>query len=157
MYDSIFKSRDKAHTYCKHAFTLAQSLFPRDLSGSNWYKECVAILQRIQQSIAEEEEKKKKEERQPYLDELKDVLIAIKNAKNHSSKKLLEHIYQNHPPKNPEHKLEEITTDNMKKILLKAVSHYHPDRQANYANDRKWVILCEEITKYLNSCYELFK
>jgi len=39
--------------------------------------------------------------------------------------------------------------------LLKAVLHYHPDKQSQY--DRKWALLCEEITKWLNVAYQKFK
>jgi hypothetical protein len=43
----------------------------------------------------------------------------------------------------------------MKKLLQKAIVHYHPDKQANYP--RKWQVLCEEITKALNALYCEYK
>ena len=86
---------------------------------------------------------------------MKDELAALKGAAAKGSYALLDHIYQNHPPKDPSAKLEPPTPANIKKVLLKAVVHYHPDKQNQY--ERKWQVLCEEITKCLNASYEIFK
>ena len=59
-------------------------------------------------------------------------------------------------PKNPQHKLNDKDLDNeskMKKVLLTALLHYHPDKQ-DKEHGMKWATLCEEITKLLNGHYE---
>lgn len=41
---------------------------------------------------------------------------------------LVKHVYEAHPPRNPVHRLDPGET-NLKKALLTAVQHYHPDKQ----------------------------
>jgi len=73
----------------------------------------------------------------------------------------LRYIYKTYPPKNPEHKLDNKDLDehaNVKKALLRAIHHYHPDKQDKEGEDcKKWAVLCEEITKLLNGRYETHK
>lgn len=45
--------------------------------------------------------------------------------------------------------------NNIKKAVLNAIIQYHPDKQMQY--DMEWRILSEEITKYLNVRYEMYK
>jgi len=72
----------------------------------------------------------------------------------------LRHLYGTYPPKNPEHKLDNKdlgNRDKMKKTLLRALLHYHPDKQDKEQHGKKWVVLCEEVTKLLNGRYESYK
>lgn len=100
-------------------------------------------------------------ERQQYIKELEAELKDI-NAANVGSgaEGLLRHLYKAYPPKNPEHKLNDeglAERPKMKKALLTAIQHYHPDKQDKEQHGRKWAVLCEEITKLLNGRYELYK
>jgi hypothetical protein len=100
-------------------------------------------------------------ERTLYLKELEKELKDIKDANVGSGAQgLLRHVYKTYPPKNPLHKLDEEGLKNeskMKKILLTAIQHYHPDKQDSEENGKKWVFLCEEITKLFNGRYECYK
>ena len=72
---------------------------------------------------------------------------------------LLKFIYAEFPPKNVDHKMLEgdmKDTNVLKKIVVKAIQHYHPDKQVEH-NDNKWSVLCTEITKMLNAHYEKVK
>ena len=73
----------------------------------------------------------------------------------------LRHVYKTYPPKNEEHKLDpnlgELDTKSEKKLILSAISHYHPDKQDQQKYGLKWVLLCEEITKVLNNRYASHK
>ena len=58
------------------------------------------------------------------------------------------------------HKLNDKDLDqdrSMKKALLTAIHHYHPDKQDKEKHGMKWAVLCEEITKLLNAHYETRK
>jgi hypothetical protein len=71
----------------------------------------------------------------------------------------LRFIYKEHPPKNPMDVLVETDFSDrakLKKIVVKAIHHYHPDRQAAYQDDR-WTMICDEITKLLNNHYQITK
>ena len=41
-----------------------------------------------------------------------------------------------------------------KKLLVKALSVYHPDKVDENHHGKKWKVLCEEITKMLTFHYE---
>jgi hypothetical protein len=68
----------------------------------------------------------------------------------------LKHIYTKHPPKIGNFKYDEkaVTADNVKKCVMKAITHYHPDKQVLFGME--WKILCEEIAKCLTRRYEQF-
>eukprot|EP00727_Mastigamoeba_balamuthi_P003700 m51a1_g13327 hypothetical protein (161) ;mRNA; f:248-881 len=65
---------------------------------------------------------------------------------------LLDHVYLKHPPKDGSAKP---TGQAMAKMLLKALGHYHPDRQVHH--DKKWQVLCEEIANHFSGHYQLHK
>lgn len=72
-------------------------------------------------------------------------------------------MYKTYPPTNPANKLEGVPDQgpmdpsDLKKVLQKAVVHYHPDRVDVEKFGKKRKVLCEEITKYLTRRYESFK
>ena len=70
----------------------------------------------------------------------------------------LRYIYKAHPPKKSEHKLDEtlIESDQIKKAIKTAILHYHPDKLSDKLG-RKWLVLSEEITKYLTNMYRLYR
>jgi len=103
----------------------------------------------------------RQKEREGYLKELEAELKDLKEANvGCEATGLLRHVYKTYPPKNPEHKLNDEGLDDrakMKKALLTAIHHYHPDKQDTEQYGRKWAVLCEEITKLLNGRYECHK
>ena len=131
--------------------------------ASGWYKLATETLQRYQaESINIEDEAIRTAERAMYIEELAKELKDIEDADRGSSPSgLLRYLYVAYPPKGLECTLEStgLLTEqcNMKKVLLKAIQHYHPDKQDEEAHGRKWKILCEEITKRLNKYYETWK
>ena len=44
-----------------------------------------------------------------------------------------------------------------KKLLLKFLSDYHPDRNSEKDHGKKWQVLAEEITKMVTRFYECMK
>ena len=123
-------------------------------------------LQRYQSETVTNDEAIRQLEREKYIKELEAELVDLKEANCGSGfpgvKCLLQHIYKTYPPKNPEHKLdelgdEELEGQKLKKALLKSILHYHPDKQDTNTHGRKWAVLCEEITKLLNGRYEMYK
>ena len=70
----------------------------------------------------------------------------------------LRYIYKAHPPKKSEHKLDEtlIESDQIKKAIKTAILHYHPDKLSDKLG-RKWLVLSEEITKFLTNMYRLYR
>jgi len=129
-----------------------------------WYKVCVETLQRYQSEAVHNDEPARQAERDKCLKELEKELKDIKGADVgtglSSMAGLLRHVYKTYPPKNAEHKLNEEglgESKNMKKTLLTAIQHYHPDKQDKEAFGLKWVVLCEEITKVFNCRYECYK
>mmetsp|Transcript_13849 Transcript_13849/g.19227 ORF Transcript_13849/g.19227 Transcript_13849/m.19227 type:complete len:718 (+) Transcript_13849:1479-3632(+) len=93
---------------------------------------------------AEMQEKAIREKMRPEIDTLFE--IAQKSATE-----FLEYIYQKYPP----HRDYPIPKNKpIEKLLVIAISQYHPDKQSAKANDRRWGIICEEITKLLNKKHQ---
>ena len=68
---------------------------------------------------------------------------------------ILKTIYETWPPKNKKHQLE--TSGTKKRMLQKALQHYHPDAQDKEKHGMTWVVLAEEITKVLTQKYNTMK
>ena len=90
--------------------------------------------------------------REPALARLKPALDLIAQAADKSWQALLTHLYTERPPapcKLLEYELpEKMTADDGKQALLKAIAHYHPDKQMDAAVAEMdmgddWVVLCE--------------
>jgi hypothetical protein len=52
---------------------------------------------------------------------------------------------------------DDLTCANGKKIILRAIKLYDPDKIQVCMHGLKWKVLCQEASKYLNSAYEIFK
>ncbi|KAK9830352.1 hypothetical protein WJX72_011214 [[Myrmecia] bisecta] len=155
-YETVMRARAKATEYLKAAFQLANTLVPVPYN-QDWFKDIIDTLQRLQREAALQEEKERHRERAPILEALKDELAAIKRAADAGTHRLIQHIYKVHPPKNPRHSQPDMSPDNMKKGLLAAITHYHPDKQRQKDHGAEWCVLAEEICKALNIKYEMFK
>jgi hypothetical protein len=65
------------------------------------------------------------------------------------------HVYKTYPPKNKAEiptieKLKSFSDEEVVKYLLKfSIFQYHPDKNRVH-KDEKWIVLCDQITKYLN-------
>ena len=71
----------------------------------------------------------------------------------YSPKQMIVHIYKKYPPKNTAviktiEDVNPLSNEQLQKIYQKAVGTYHPDKNKTYGE--KWVVMCTEITKYLN-------
>jgi hypothetical protein len=78
MFEKIFKIRDKAHSYYRRAFDLAQCLMPGDLNKLSWFIECRNGIERYQAGVRTEEERKEYEEKRPILIKLEGELAELK-------------------------------------------------------------------------------
>ncbi|XP_052057822.1 uncharacterized protein LOC127698399 [Mytilus californianus] len=165
VYDKVLKLKYKAKEYLLRAMQLANSMHPRIFHGEEWFEECKAILARYQEEAVKQESEEWQKIKEKYLEELESEMKDLKqNDANHTqSDEFLKYVYEKFPPVNPENKLEglpdsgTIARADLKKILQKAVVHYHPDRVDVEKHGMKRKVLSEEITKYLTLRYEFFK
>lgn len=160
---SVWKDDKRSHDYYVRSLQLA------DISGSHcgtheWYRVARDALTQDQQAKQRKEEMDKQHEDEPYKIALHAELETLKEKlRTESHEGFLKFIYETHKPKKfPDYKFEVVArkeTDEynseMKRLLLKSLLHYHPDKQAG--EDRKWCVLCGEITKILTNKYETFK
>ncbi len=94
--------------------------------------------------------------RQPILEELKAELEALAEKKKAGASDFLTFVYATHAPKGENAK--RMSDETLRKQLLKACTHYHPDANSvAKGHQLKWTVLCEEITKILTYFYELTK
>ncbi|KAK3084872.1 hypothetical protein FSP39_020577 [Pinctada imbricata] len=166
VYDKVLKIKYKAKEYLMRSMQLAHSMHPRTFNSEEWFKDCAEILERYQQETVQAEEEKWRKEREGIL---KDIQKQINNLKKNDDEKehieFLKYVYRVFPPKNTEHKLEGVPRqkytfiehDKTKKLLQKAVIHYHPDKVDTEKHGKVWKVLSEEITKILTRRYERMK
>ena len=167
VYDKVLRITLRAKAYYTHCFELAESLKPRMFTACQWYKDCTATLLRYQEEAKKRDEEEKSKERSGFLEELSQELEEIKDHKD-LAVELIKFLYANYPPKNPSWKKpsedemedwEELKTTSKayKKLLIKALAVYHPDKVDEGVYGKKWKVLCEEITKMLTFHYESTK
>lgn len=174
VFEEVLLLKDLARKYYTESVSLALAASPRSFEKAAWFQRAMEAAerhQRIKAQITEEEELKKKRN---VLERLEPVLTPIKTANEQSWQELLKHLYTQVPPapsKLQDFKLPtNLTADNGKKMIMKGVFHYHPDKQSKEvikemqgfmealgAVEADWVPLCEEIVKLLNVRFELFK
>lgn len=164
VYDKVLRITLRAKAYFTHSFELAESLKPRVFTSQDWYKDCTTALQRYQEEARQRDDEEKQKARAGFLEALSEELGDIEAYKA-SAVDLITHVYDNYPPKNPSwqkpsdeamNKWEELEKDSKdyKKLLVKALSVYHPDKVDENLYGMKWKVLCEEITKMLTYHYE---
>lgn len=167
VYDKVLRITLRAKAYYTHCFELAESLKPRMFTACQWYKDCTATLLRYQEEAKKRDVEEKSKERSGFLEELSQELEEIKDHKD-LAVELIKFLYANYPPKNPSWKKpsedemedwEELKTTSKayKKLLIKALAVYHPDKVDEGVYGKKWKVLCEEITKMLTFHYESTK
>ena len=164
VYDKVLKLKNRAKDYFSHCLQLVESMKPRIFTSCDWYKECISAIQRYQEEVRQRDDEEKRKIRAKYLDELKDELEDIKKN-NTSAIALIKHVYSNYPPKsaNWEKPSDEemkkwetlqLGTKEYKKLLVKALAIFHPDKVNDDEHGIKWKVLSEEITKMITNYYE---
>lgn len=165
LYDQVLKIKYKAKEYLMRSMQLAHSMHPRTFNSEGWFKDCAEILERYQKETVAAEEEKWNKEREEIVKGLEKEMKGIEKADEKDSQEFLRYVYRVFPPKKKEHKLEgglkkkgfHVEHDKLKKILQKAVIHYHPDKVDMEKHGKVWKVLSEEITKRLTRRYECMK
>ena len=172
VYAKVLRNETLARPLLHQATTLAASLAPRSFHGIPWYDECIRQLQEYQKRAAEADERAANREREAELKKqestrraLKSELEALKSyAEAHNAYQLLEHVYAKYEPKIDMYKrqaeaiqrqVKAADAATLKKVLRQALTHYHPDKNADFGDE--WKVRCEEVFKYLNNRYDTAK
>ena len=167
--ERILKLPESAHRYFLHAIQLADTITHAHGSvffGKEWYQIAKRSVERYRRLRAAYDEAEIAKQREPILLLLKPKLDEMNNEMNKFQSKafkaiaLINHLYAKIPPKcthTVPNDLKDDDNDGIKKCILKAIRHYHTDKQFNKCEGMEWFVLCEEITKNLNSIYERYK
>ncbi|XP_025112284.1 uncharacterized protein LOC112575017 [Pomacea canaliculata] len=159
VYAKVLKLKYYAKLYLMKAFELINVMVPRTCLNEEWYLSAQTILRHYQQEEEWADDLEKLRKRESIMKEIKDDLDKLNEKFTKSSKyDFLKYVYATHPPKNPKHKCDENAAfedqEVLKKLYLKAVTHYHPDKVDEERDGAKWKVLCEEITKLLSQQYQ---
>jgi hypothetical protein len=154
----IFKIESKSEAHVKEAVNLGLSLFPKNVSLIDWYKTAADILNKIRKKKEDEENKIESELRKKIKTENEEIFKKLDAEFKKSCDNFLKYIIANHPPYEGFSFNVEAETNktSLKKVLLKLIPLYHPDKQSS-EKDLKKKIIMDEITKCLNSKYNDFK
>lgn len=145
---------DLAYTYHVRCVTLAQTLVPRNLTSLNWYVASSLFVQQYRAKKEHEETAINDEQNKKFRVELASELSELDKKASEGAYQFIECIYRKHPPRKENAKMGSTESSELSKTCKKAITHYHPDAQASF-NDEKWSFLCGEITKILNLKYAL--
>ena len=156
-----------AHSYFKRCVDLGLSLFPRVMTSKAWFKAALKEVEAHQEQVAREEEKETARDAAPYLEKLKEEVKALKRASEKSAFHLLKHIYEElevekyiraNEARAVTEKLKMPDTNaEMKKQVQTALLHFHTDKNGAAQYGMLWHVFCSEITKLLNSHYNVLK
>uniref|UniRef100_A0A7S4PNC4 PH domain-containing protein n=1 Tax=Guillardia theta TaxID=55529 RepID=A0A7S4PNC4_GUITH len=114
--------------------------------------------ERARQRMEEEEAMRAANLSGPVMKDLEPQLDKIKAASKKSAQALLQHVFKYHPPRNNPNEIPSDFSDAMmRKTLLKTIRIYHQDKNSIELYGLEWHLLCREITKQLNSKFELYK
>ena len=82
---------------------------------------------------------------------MKADLDKLKGFSSLTTEEYVATLYKTWPPKAPGAKLNDKLSK--KKLLLKAISQYHPDKVDKEVHGKNWFYFSGEITKHLNQRY----
>ncbi|XP_075260760.1 uncharacterized protein LOC142352210 [Convolutriloba macropyga] len=146
-------SKAKAREYLKKSIELGISLTPKNVTSHDWYKEAEENLREIQKETLKSENQKLEEEKKKYEKELTEVANFLDNCRGKADFQLkteIMNIIDKYPPKTTgfkKDKIEKIEYSERRKLLLKTIPAYHPDKQP--ADDRLWYFTSDLISKFL--------
>lgn len=155
---NIFKNNDKSEFFVKQSVTLGMSLYPKNVALEEWYVKSADILQAIRKKREDEEVKINNEIREKIKSENPKIFEdLLKEFNTKSTEGFISYVIEKHPPSEG-YKLnaeEEVKKIGLKKLLIKLIALYHPDKVIE--SDLKRKVILDEICKYLNSKYNYLK
>lgn len=172
IYLNILKMEDIAKTYIADAMNLTKAMSMENavnLYTFSWYAEVANAWKVLQDKVVRREEDLWAKEKEPLLQDkvVKRSLKLLESTDIDDVQEFAEFLFDFFEP---EHLKDKVTFevfkkeaeakgffDNKKKMLLKLITHWHPDKVGKDSEeDKKWFIVCEEITKKLTAEYSLF-
>jgi len=168
VYFKILKMEDIAKTYIRESMDLTKTM-SCNLYTFYWYAEVAKVWQELQEEVVRREEDLWAKEREPLLQdkEVKRSLKLLETKSTDDIKEFAEFLFDYFEPEHLKRKVtyEEFKSeaqskgffDSSKKLLQKLIIHWHPDKVSKESEeDKKWYIVCEEITKKLTAKYSEF-
>jgi hypothetical protein len=130
----------------------------RNLEEQTWWRQASSLKLELQKEVLKKEEEEWNNKRKVFLVELKPELEKLAEHNFDSNEDLMTFLLEEMPPRHRpkvewEHLLADSATVGWKKVMMKLVVAYHPDRLPK----DKYHVLCEEVTKELTSRYNNLK
>ncbi|XP_065644059.1 uncharacterized protein LOC136075304 [Hydra vulgaris] len=160
IYEKVLLIKERAKQCYMHALDLAESMKPKLFTAEAWYIRAVNAIKKFQKEIVDEEEKKKEAEKAKVISKIQVDLNKINENASKSHKHFLIFIYENYPPKNPNHKLDVNgmkEKDCLKEEYKKSLIHFHPDKNKAEIYGMEWFFIVDEISKHLGRFYNILK
>lgn len=132
IFHKIIKNASKGGLYAKESVDLGMSLLPKNVEIEQWFKNSKEILAEIRKKKEKEEADEIRESKKKYLNELKDIIYDLTSkSTSYSIEKFMKHILDKHPAteESRNYKVDEEKAKScIKKVILKVISFYHPDK-----------------------------
>ncbi|KAJ8022685.1 hypothetical protein HOLleu_37653 [Holothuria leucospilota] len=166
IFEKILKLKQKAKTFYMQVMELTEAAKPKLFTNQKWYQDCVASLKVMQDEARERDDEEQEKLKEKLRKQMEKELNAIKAAgTTGGATELLKHIYSKHPPKSQPPKLDikdlkgwdSKENKAKKRILIKALNDYHPDKNSKEEHGVEWHFLTQEISKNINWFHDRIK
>ncbi len=159
IYQKCLKKNEKAITHYNSVIRLANSLRPRDVTQTQWYRDAKTSLDSIREARRLDEEATQDKKDKPFRDLVAEDIRKVKEeAKKGDCAKFLKFLNTDYVPEDKRGKLKDemLSEDKLKRTMtIHFAKIFHPDRNVNATREKQ--ILCEEIMKLINIFMEEFK
>lgn len=155
----IFKNIEKSKSYLTYAINLGMGLHPKNVSTERWYIKAMTCLEEIRKEIIKKEDEEIEKKNEKYIKELELEIKALDKETEKYNKRektlydYLTYLINNHIPEKKKPLTVNIDEcdNNQKKTLLKLIKFYHPDKNGDENDKKKYEL--QEVSKRLNNIY----
>lgn len=116
-----------------------------------WFSDALAMYKDLRVKKDQHDESEEKKGRAPILEELKDELKKLEDASSLDLKQFIGFLFDNFPVKHKKVVQRPDVERGMKKACILLSALYHPDKVKVDEHGEKYKVLCEEISKKINS------
>jgi len=158
LFHKALKNKKKAKQHFTVCLYYVEALKPKVVTEEAWYQKACLYLQEVRDALLKEEQNAINNETKEYVEALKDEFAELTEAKGKGDRSYLEKLNDKFLPKETaKFEFEEASfhLSKMKKLIIKFVAVFHPDKQSGM--DAKTKFFREEICKTLNVMNERYK
>jgi len=144
----LLMNDDIARNCCRELIDIGLA---QGFDKETWFLDALTMYKDLRDKKDKFDESVEKKGRAPILEELKDELKKLEDAATLDLKQFIGFLFDNFPVKHKKVVQRPDVDKGMKKACIILSALYHPDKVKVDEHGEKYKVLCEEITKKINS------